>query len=301
MLPVGRETGSASSAREHRALKRNSAGAVTSLRSGRKGLCLCAPSAPSRPGRALDGPLLISGKGTESLDFFSQMVQRFPGHLCSWLCALSKDPLPLLAASLAPGRQAPGPAPPAPRCWLTVGRAFRSSPAPVWRPAEELRAAERVGRGDQVLLSRAQWAPLTFAVGCFSGWCRSLASCPLNTQSTLLVAVITRSVPYALPAVLLGGPARCQKPQMVPEPSTSPRRPGVLTIFVTRACLCLYFYHKHKVSCREFLRVVIVLKGSLPLLVPAGQVFLFGGKLGVLAIWRDEGSSVQPVRDNPHC
>lgn len=157
-----------------------------------------------------------------------------------------------------------------------------------------------MGRGDQVLLSRAQWAPLAFAVRCFSGWCRSLASRPLHTQSTLLVPVITRSVPYALPAVLLGAPARCQKPQMVPEPSTSPRRPGFLTILVTRACLCLYFYHKHKVSCREFLRVVIVLKGSPPACTCRTGVS-FWWEAGVLAIWRDEGSSVQPVRDNPHC
>lgn len=50
-----------------------------------------------------------------------------------------------------------------------------------------------------------------------------------------------------------------------------------------------------------FLQIVPSGGHSLPLLVPAGQVFLFGGKLGVLAIWRDEGSSVQPVRDNPRC
>lgn len=171
MLAVGRETGSASSAREHIGLKCNSEGAVTSLRSGRKGLCLCAPSAPSRPGRALDGPLLISGKGIERLDFFSQMVQRFPGPFVQ--LALSPQQRPAatslcLTHSREAGPQAAGPSctrllahsgegvPPLPHACLAASRGVRE------------RQKDGVGRGDQMLLSCSQWAPLTFAVGCFS-------------------------------------------------------------------------------------------------------------------------------------
>lgn len=74
-------------------------------------------------------------------------------------------------------------------------------------PTEELRSVGKSWRAVVIRCSSMLFSVgmlLTFLVGCFC-WCLgSLGSCPLNAESTPLVTVTTRSVPYTFPDVLPG-------------------------------------------------------------------------------------------------